>query len=389
MKIIKKYIPDSLYQKLRIVKYDFMKNLMKLFWIFSIKNNKVVFSNFNGKGYGDNPKYIAEQIIKDGRYRAYWLLQDMEVPLPSGIEKVRRGTVMSFFHLATAKVWVFNNRKEPYVTKRKGQFYLQTWHGSIALKRIEKDAVHSLDALYLHNAKEDSEQIDLMISNSKYADKLFGESFWYNGEIYKCGTPRVDILFRNISEKIREKLNIGRNITTVLYAPTFRNSGETDVYQFDFNKLLEVIRLKYGREAKLLLRFHPNLSSASIWGEIASNDVINVTSYPDVYELLAASDILITDYSSLMFEFPVCEEKPVFLFAKDVDLYDRGFYFDIHKLPFALAETEEELYRNIESFDQSAYSSAVIDFRKDAQLIEDGHASHRLVEKIISIVCNE
>ena len=301
---------------------------------------------------------------------------------------LRYGSILSLFHIATAKVWIDNTRKEPYVVKKVGQFYLQTWHGSIALKRIEKDAEDSLDLFYIKNAIRDSKMIDLMISDSSFSDRLYGESFWYDGEVKRLGTPRFDPLFDKTNcEFIRKGLGIRTDQYVVLYAPTFRNNGDTSVYDIDLTAVKEAFATKTGKDVCLMVRMHPNIPA----GYVSFDDNIakDVTDYPDIYDLLKISDALITDYSSLIFEFSVVDPKPVFSYAKDRDSYDRGFYFDIDKLPYLFARTNKELIEGISTFDQIEYEKRLRQFYKEIDLVADGNASDRVVRYIVERIEEE
>lgn len=378
---------STIYNNLRRVKYFILRNMMKIFWIFPIDCQKVVCSNFNGKGFGDNPKYISRELSKKGSMKIYWLTADNTQSYPEYITPIKYKSLISIYHLATAKVWIDNNRKEPYISKRKKQVYLQTWHGSIALKKIEKDAESSLNDFYISNAKRDSKMINLMISNSSFADNMFGKSFWYDGKIIKSGSPRLDILFdHDIEKSIRKQLRIKEESFVILYAPTFRNSQRLDVYDINVEWVKKAFEALGHEHVVFLFRVHPNLLNRI---EIDKwNGVIDVSQYADVYELLAISDVLITDYSSLMFEFPTAIAKPVFCYAKDIEEYDRGFYFNLDDLPFSVSKSNEELVMSIKNFDKKKYKHKLDLFYSGIGLKEDGHASERIAEILIRMAGN-
>ena len=350
--------------------------------VFPIKENKIVLSNFNGMGFGDNPKYIAEELIKRSAFQMYWIANDVNTPLPEYIVPVQRGSLKSLYHVSTAKMWIDNARKDPWYFKRNGQFYLQTWHGTMALKKIEKDAEAVLDSIYVKRAMKDSSMIDLMIADSNFTYNQFTNSFWYDGDVKRLGFPRLDILFRNDAiKKLREQLNISNDDYVVLYAPTFRNNLRMDVYDLDFKAVSKAFENCTGKKVTMLVRMHPNL----VWilNNAMYDGAIDVTHYPDVYELLLIADVLITDYSTMMFEFPIARRKPVFCYAKDKDEYDRGFYFALDDLPFAFSKSNEELINAIESFDLSKYSQAVSQFYEEHCVFEDGQSSRRVVDYLM------
>ncbi len=364
-----------------------------LFFLIPIKENKIVVCNYYGKGYGDNGKYIVEKIIKKGLdYDIVWLLnKDLmkKNSLPTQVRAVKYGSLRGLYELATAKVWIDNCRKTFYPLKRKGQFYIQTWHGGIALKKVEKDVQEKLGAFYVKAAKKDSKMADLFVSNSKFCTNMYRRAFWYEGRILECGSPRNDILLSHdthVKEKVREYFDLNENTNILIYAPTFRADYSVDVYKIDFNELIKVLEKKIGGKWCVLVRLHPNISYKSNFINYNSK-VINATDYEDMYELLAVSDILITDYSSTMFEFSLAY-KPVFLYAPDIESYkkDRNFYFDIFGLPFPVAETQHQLYTQIENFDQERYSIRLKNFFEQLGVVERGNAADKVVEEIVKVI---
>ena len=374
----------------KVLKKIYRISCVKFFNIFPIKNNKIVFSNFSGKGYGDNSKYILEEINKRKlKCDLVWVLKDKKdkEALPLNVRYVKYNSIKYFYDMCTAKVWVDNHRKIIDFNKRKEQYYIQTWHGGIAFKKIEKDAEDSLDQNYIKQAKHDSQMIDLMVSNSTFCTKMFKKAFWYNGEILECGSPRNDILINNEiykSKNIKDKLKISNDIKIILYAPTFRKDEGIKYYNINFEKLVKELNEKYNKEWIVLLRLHPNIAHKSKeLCEKASNNIIDVSNYGDMYELMLISDILITDYSSVMFEFSFAS-KPVFLYANDLDEYikDRGFYFDYNDLPYTIANNNEELINNITNFDNDIYQIKLKEFFDKIGLKETGKASKEVVNVI-------
>ena len=378
---LKKILKENTYQDLREVKYWLARRILQLFWIFPIKNENILLVNFNGKGYGDNQKYIAEELHRQNTGKLIWLTNSYDTTMPSYVLQIKNHTLKAYYYIATAHIWIFNNRTEPFYVKRKKQYYIQTWHGSLGVKKVEADT-YNLNEYYIRNAKRDSRMIDLMISDCDQSDKLFKDAFWYDGSVEKLGSPRIDRLFHDdINADIKKKFSINENDYVVLYAPTFRDSRTLEPYKFNHEKIINAFKLKSGKNVKLLFRLHPNLA-----GFININQdeetIIDVTSYPDVYDILSISNALITDYSSLMFEFPMKEHKPVFNYCNDLDTYNREFYFDLNSLPFSIAKNEDELCRNIINFDTKTYNNRINEFYKNEHLLEDGNSSNRVVEVI-------
>lgn len=378
----------KLYKRLRFILITF---LFHIFRIAPIKPFRVVLCNV--WGFGDNAKYVTEELTRRN-------LKQLEIIFITnhpeaagevkGVKLYKSNTIKAVYALATARVWVDNNRKESYIRKRKGQYYIQTWHGGIALKKIEKDYGEHLGRAYVKNAKRDSAMTDLYISNSDFCTRMYKKSFWYKGEILECGSPRNDILIqpkKEINEQVRKALGINEDMKIALYAPTYREGkGNTQAYNLDYEKLLQELSKKFGGEWIAAVRLHP-LVSAQSDAMGFSKRVINMTHYRDIYELMSVSDVLITDYSNIMFEFSF-HYKPVFLYAADRKEYDtdRGFYFDYASLPYYKAGNMEELIAGIKDFNKTSYETSVREFFEGLVLYEKGQASKTVADKIIEVI---
>ncbi len=355
--------------------------------VFPIQKNKILFMNFLGQGFGDNGKYIAESLFKkNSNIKMVWITDDQK-SLPNYIVPIKKRSIKRLYHFATAKVWVDNCRKNEYEIKRKGQYYIQTWHGGIGPKRVERDVENQLDPAYVKSAKKDAQRTDLMLSNSTFCTELYRRAFWFSGEIMECGSPRVDILFHCTNQKqvtIRKQLGL-IDEKVLLYAPTFRKDKKLDSYTLDYDQVLDYLSSK-NEKWKIMVRLHPNIADQA--DSIHFNSSIkNVTNYPDMYELLAITDILITDYSSLMFEAGFVQ-KPVFLFATDIENYmlDRNFYFDITKLPFPLAKNNKELLENMKNYNHEKYQQEINKLNSLFGVKEHGTASDEVAKKILQIL---
>lgn len=373
--------------------YNYIKAkiLIFIFSFFKIDNHKILVSNFWGKGYGENPAAVIDELLKSKKnYKIYWIADDMDSDnYPKEIIKIKKRTIKYYYHLCTSKVWISNVRTRIEISKRKGQFYIQLWHGSIPLKKIEKDVEEQLNKMYVKAAKNDSKNIDLFISNSDSFSDLCRKSFWYDGRVEKYGSPKNDLIVNKknhstITNKIRKEFNISKDEKIILYAPTFRSGYGLDAYDIDFNLVLKEFEKKYKCNFKIFVRMHPNVSKANIEKLIVNDKIINATSYYDINDLLIASDFLITDYSSVMFDYGLMK-KPVFLYASDVDKYDRGFYYKISKLPFSCSESNSELSNNIKKFNEKDYLKGLKKFYDDNGIFEDGKASKRVADEILKV----
>jgi CDP-glycerol glycerophosphotransferase len=359
-----------------------------IFRIFPIQKNKIFFQNFNGKGYGDNPKYIAEEILSCGyNLKLVWAVRrKYKGNIPKNIKTVPFFSICAIYECATAKIWIDNCRKQLYAKKRKGQYYIQTWHGTINFKKVEKDVENKLSNFYVKQAKYDSIIADLFLSDSKFTSQLYRSSFWYNGEILECGAPREDILInqnQQIKVKVKKYFNISENIKIILYAPTFRNNFNADIFDINYKLILDNLKEQTKENWVFLMRMHPNDSKKS---EIFTyNDLIyNASDYDDMQEILMTSDILITDYSDCMYEFAFMN-KPVFLYIKDYEQYkiERDFYFDIFSLPFPSAFNNDELLQKILNFNTALYLKSLNNFFLKVGIFNEGNASKKVVNKIL------
>ncbi len=372
--------------------------MYRILRIFPINRKKIVFTTFEGNGgYCCNPRYIAEEILnRKLDLELVWLVNDMSKKFPKGIRKVKNTFWNRAYHLSTAKIWIDNTRKPLGTLKRKKQVYLQTWHGAIEFKAVGKYRGKAFPKIAEVISRKDSEQIDYLISNSKWYTKHVPKMLVYNGEIIKTGSPRCDVLINKRDEKrkeIRKRYQIPQDANIVLYAPTFRGGnqqGKREIYSetptIDFKKLTQTLESKFGGKWYVLLRMHPQLSAIidEMPLENKLGNMVDVSKADDMNELIAASDVYITDYSCAAFD-ALNIKMPIFLYADDFTEYvkERGeFMWDMRKLPFTLAESNEELVENIIQFDLSEYVEEVSNFLECHEVLEDGGASKRILKWI-------
>ena len=368
---------------LRTCTKPYMKVCRKLF----AKKNRIVCENFAGKGYGDNPKYIAQELLRRNKgYDIVWLVAKKGIyDFPKGIREVKTNTFSELYALATASVWIDNNRKNLHIYKAEDQFYIQTWHGYYPLKKLEKDASGQLTPEYIEAAKHDAAITDLMSSGCKARTDVYRSAFWYKGKILECGTPRNDILFTNNKEttnRVRSNFNIPDNKRIVLYAPTFRDDHSTTAYNMDYHRLCEALHRKFGGEWICMVKLHPAISSQD--GIVKyDNEVINASGYSDIQELFVVSDIVISDYSDCIFEATLAG-KLVLLYASDLDEYirTRDFYYDLRSLHYKIARSNLELEQIIKDFDVEEFEHSSKVFLDGIQSYERGCASATIVDRI-------
>ena len=362
-----------------------------------VKPGRVVCWAYNYKQYGCNPRYLTEYLLEH--------YPDMEIvwvfrkgvnisAVDKRVKCVRFRTWEYLKMVNSAEFLVTNSRTDPwhiYWHKRPSQKYLMLWHGGAALKRIERDVEDRLGFSYVQKAKRDSKVCDLMISGCRANTELIKRSFWYSGEILEAGIPRNDIFFnetlhRSIRQHIIEQYNLPIDGRIVLYAPTFRRSGTIEPYRIDWSDMIPRLeRMFGGAKVTLLLRLHPNLIGKADTSSLINHpSVIDMTRYHDMQELLCVSDMLITDYSSSMFDYAMLR-RPCMLYATDVAEYDRGYYYDFRELPFPLAQNSEQLINLIENFDEKEYQRDLKTFLDERLgLVERGVAAKELARWMVS-----
>lgn len=352
--------------------------------------NKVVFNNFNGRGMGDDPKYIALALLKSNKpIKMIWLVKNYSnVYFPKEIKQVKIGSIKAIYHIETAKVWV-NNVRSTFneMKKRKHQYYIQTWHSTFGIKMLGSDNKKASPNAF-KSALKDASMVDLMYSNNDFRVNQYQTTFLYNGPVIKCDVPRVSFLFHThsgVKEKVFRTLNIDESYNIILYAPTFRvYTKDISAFCFDYERVIKEMESKFNQKYVFLLRLHPLVSRKSSLFTF-SNKIINASQYPDMEELLAIADILITDYSSSMFDFSILK-KPAFLFAKDYEQYkehERELYFQLEELPFPLSKDENDLIRQISDFDISDYKKKCSEFLDRIGLSDSGKGDDMIASIVL------
>ncbi len=385
----------------REIKRRILSLLFRIMWIWPVNPKKIVFACYEGAGgYGDNPKYIAEELYKRNLgYELVWLTHDVTRDFPEYIKVYKDNIWNTVFHLATGKVWIDNYRK-PYGTlKRKNQLYIQTWHATIGFKAVGLYRGDKFPEIARRVSEWDSNLADYVISNSDYCDKVYPKKLLYKGPTLRVGSPRLDILVNNkalYNEKMRIMLEIKPDEFVVLYAPTFRGgtqSGKKQVFledfSIDFDMIKSEIKEKYDRNCRILLRVHPQISAKLKEDDLLKQEgLIDVSLYPDMSEIMTMADMVITDYSSCAFDAAFVG-IPVLIYADDISDYidKRGeFMWRRDELPFDVAEDNEGLKNNIKAFDITKYCENVALFMKVNNVVEEGRASNKTVNCLESII---
>ena len=365
-----------------------VKNTISLLFYFCpIKKNRICVYNFMGNGYGDNPKYLVEELLKRGKYEIIWFVNDLNLYMPEGIKKVKYGSLKSIYYMTTSRLWLDTVRNNPKpLFKRKGQYYIQMWHAGISVKGVEKDVENHLSKWYVDCAKRDSKFADVILSNSKKETELIKRAFWFNGEIFEFGLPRDDVLFKPRADeikKLKKKYGI-ENKKIVLYAPTFRNNRKFyDGIKFDYKQLVDALNKKFNDEFVFCLKLHPNdvgLKKLDMF-----SGAVDLTAEPDSQLVLSACDVVISDYSSMLLDF-ILTGRFSFIFAPDYNEYiskERLLYLDIKEIGIPFANNFEELVGNIENLNEQDYHNKINKLLDYYGIVEDGNSSSLIVEELI------
>lgn len=386
-----------------IVRISLTKGTRKRYGAMPIDYGKLVFDNYMGKGYGCNTKYVTEALRKRRRdLDIVWIVKEPKLhqkEFPEGVRLVEYGSPAAMKEYMTAGIWVCNYHLNAYINqglyKKKGQTYIQMWHGSLGIKRLERDC-RTLTAMegWMGLARQNSEMTDIWVSNSSFETEVFRRAFWNVEQIVMLGHPRNDIFFRKdtkqVQEKVYESLGIDTEQRLVLYVPTFREDGDFPQQRIHVPELLKALSDRFFHRWRLAVRLHPRMEGGASSVLSCGDDVISADAYPDIQELLAAADVVITDYSSCIFDF-MMTGRPGFIYAPDIAAYndERGFYYRLEETPFPIAENMDSLLQNIADFDAEAYRADVHAFLQDKGCIDDGHAAERVCDLIEDILERE
>lgn len=364
-----------------------------------IEENKIIFITFRGE-YDCNAKWISQEILKrDLPYTVVWTIRK-KVPvddIPDSFIKVYRSSYDFYKHLSSAKIIVDNGISTSTLLykKKKDQILIETWHGSLGIKKFSKDT--NKDKNWCMRATIEGRMTDYCISNSTFEDAIYTDTFWTHSRILQLGHARNDILCENGTErlkeiraKIYEHFEIEEGTRICLYAPTFRDDGDMRPYKIDYNKLREALQIRFGGQWAIFTRFHFRLLK-KLKGYKYGDGVINASHYSDIQELQTCADAGITDYSSWICDY-MLTRKPGFLFATDMTEYekkDREFFYPLDSMPFPLAINNNQLIENILTFDNETFVKKCDEFLIDKGCIDDGHSSERIVDAIEHIMRGE
>ena len=403
---IKELDSDNIYmnklQKLQNTKkYKKICNKLynKVFIKLPINKKRVMFESFLGRNVSGNPKYLYEQMIKDGldnKYDLIWILNNIDEPINGSGKKVKRKTLKYYYYMATSKYWIFNCRQSDEIIKRKENIYLQTWHGT-PLKKLamDMDNVNMAGQTDINEYKEkfynNSRRWDYLLIQNDYSREIFKKAFAFNKTILN-GYPANDILYtennKESIDKIKDKLNIPKNKKIILYAPTWRDDNfyKKGHYRMNIELDLDKMQKELGNEYIILLRMH-YLITNNINIEKYKGFVYDYSQGYDIQELYLVSDILITDYSSVMFDYSNLN-RPIIFFTYDIEQYRdalRGFYFDFEEeAPGPLVVDTEGVIECLKSIDDinKQYKNKKEKFYNKFCHIDDGNKAKEILDAI-------
>lgn len=362
-----------------------------------VDDNKVLFLTFQGK-YTCNAKYIAEELTRrNPQIDVVWDLKskhlDSEYPL--NMRFVRHLTQEFYRELASAKVIIENTNivEQLDVDKKDDQIIMQTWHGSLGIKKLDGPVV--LGRHWDEVKSQVEKKCDYVLTNSPWEEDVFHEAYWQNKvEMLRLGHARNDVFHYSsqkqtqIRNQVCQRLDIDPSYKLFLIAPTHRegiNDKKLDLSEV--RNILKALHERFGGKWIILIRLHNRLvKQARVWYKDTER-IRNVTDYPDMQELMVAADAGMTDYSSWIFDY-MESRRPGFIVEFDLADFEnsRGFYYPIESTPFPIAETMEQLPDKIRNFDIEEYVRKTDEFLAEKGCVDDGHSAERIVDKILELM---
>ncbi|QHS23522.1 CDP-glycerol:glycerophosphate glycerophosphotransferase [Virgibacillus sp. MSP4-1] len=371
-----------------------------IFLKIPIKENHIIFESFLGKNYSDNPKAIYKYLLQYNKedYKFIWIYADNKLKIPGNPKQVRRFSLKYYYYMAISKYWILNTRASKHIIKRKETVYLQTWHGTPLKKLgmdIEQVQMPGTDTgRYKKNFTDEANRWDYLISPNPYSSEIFRRAFLFKGTMLEYGYPRNDILYHENKEDkaraIKKRLNIPVDKKVILYAPTWRDNQfyEKGKYRFELDLDLDKMRRAISDEYVIVLRLHYVVASQL---DVSPYEgfAYDLSSYDDIAELYIISDLLITDYSSVFFDYANLK-RPILFYTYDLDDYRdniRGLYFDIESgVPGPLLKTTDQVIDAIKDINkiEEQYAGKYNVFYKKFCTWEDNRASEKVVKEVLN-----
>ena len=385
---------------------DYVKNIVMLLakiplWLVQVcflwkplKRSRIAIYSLKQHGYSCNLKYLTEYLNRHhpGTFEILWIVrgeEDLEALKKRGIPAVTLHSRAHFRYRMQAGIVITNDEFYPVFFKRPGQIYVNTWHGAINYKKIGYAGLEFTNPIQKLIYRMNNPCPDLFISGSRSFTDTASDSFGFPRRIFlEAGLPRNDILVTGdpgLKDRVKAELGIPPEKKVLLYAPTFRKGGFGPGRELDYERVCESLSHRFGGEWVVLLRQHYFVSERR---ENMAGTLIDVSGWEDMQELILASDCLISDYSSCMFDF-LLTGNPVFVYAPDRKTYtaeDRSFFIPMDRWPYAIASDMEELDRNITNFDPAAFAARAAAHRTEFGSFDKGRACAALTEYLLKYV---
>ena len=356
-------------------------------------NNEMIFFESNlGKQYTGNPRYIYERMIERYPNLTYVWCYEGKSEIPGNPIIVSRASE-EYYKLLAQSRYIINNTTFPLWYHRPETFYLQTWHGT-PFKKLHWDITsRPIEKRSTPEFYTKSTTWNALLSPNAYSSDIFRSAFKYEGPILEYGYPANDIFYqdqkyKNKRKEVRASLGIKSDSAPVfLYAPTWRDGKHLGDAMFEFDLLLNTTEFikNAPKDAILLIRSHHMSSSEDKLASL-SERVINVSDFDDATELMCAADVLITDYSSIVFDW-YCSKKPVIYYVPDYEDYVgslRGSYFDLHEYHAGpICKSEDELYGVLKESVKKKVTNHQEFYKKFCDL-NDGNSSDRVIDYLFS-----
>ncbi|MBD8025365.1 CDP-glycerol glycerophosphotransferase family protein [Ureibacillus sp. Re31] len=387
----------TMLKKLFVIIY---KLIFQLVGLFPADKRLIMFESFLGKQFSDNPRALYEYIKENHpQFKLYWsvdskLIQNFK---EKDIQVVPRFSIKWLFLMATAKYWISNSRMPIWIPKPNHTTYIQTWHGT-PLKKLAMDIqevyMQGTDTEHYKNEfLKEAANWDYLVSPNAYSTEIFRRAFAYKNAILETGYPRNDYLYEANNEEsisnFKKNHDLPLDKKIILYAPTWRDDQYDEIGKYKFDLELDLARFKetLGEEYIIVLRLHYLVASKL---ELSGFEgfVYDFSQHEDIRELYMISDLLITDYSSVFFDFANLK-RPMIFFVYDIEDYRdrlRGFYFDFEeKAPGPLVKTTEEVISEIQKFEANGFAVPpnFDEFYNRFCAWEDGNASKRVVDEVM------
>ena len=380
---------------LRFGKKVIMRILLYPFRVFPVKKNRIILMNDLAKVYSDNPKSIAEYLIKNYNNKFDIIypvknINDNVFLFKKGIKPVKFNSLKYFYYTMTAKIYLTNSGGFSYIPLKRKQFVINTWHGGGAYKKCGID-MYTDTKIFRWDLKLSEKQTNVFLSTCKKFTEVISKSMLIPKEkFWEIGMPRNDIMKNNnldIREKVRAKLGLKENEYLILFAPTYRKPNDNYFkesiaisYGVDYFRVLNALKKRFGGDWKFAFRYHPAVTNRE---SISHENVMDLTNYPDMQELLCAADAMINDFSSSMWDF-MLSGKPSFLFAVDLEHYIKTteVYTPVSEWPFPKAINNDELEKNILEFDEKKYALSCKRHYENLGGTETGEATKLVCERI-------